>query len=58
MTALDAPSQSALGSSAVEDPNRKPEDVAAAVAGWVARGGAFMNYYMYLPRTIIVTHCS
>ena len=31
-----------------EDPNRKPEDVAAAVAGWVARGGSFMNYCTHL----------
>jgi hypothetical protein len=30
-----------------EDPNRDPADLAAAVARWVARGGAMMNYYMY-----------
>lgn len=31
----------------IENPNRSPEDVAASVARWVARGGSLMNYYMY-----------
>ena len=31
----------------VENPNRTPQDVAMAVARFVARGGSFMNYYMY-----------
>ena len=31
----------------VENPNRAPKDVAMAVARFVARGGSFMNYYMY-----------
>ena len=30
----------------VENPNRRANNVAFAVARWVAHGGAFMNYYM------------
>ena len=44
LRAMGAPQ---TATSIAENPNRAPADVAAAVAGWVARGGSFMNYYMY-----------
>ena len=31
----------------IENPDRTPQDVAYAVARWLARGGSHMNYYMY-----------
>ena len=31
-----------------ENPDRSASDVATAVSRWVARGGAMMNYYMYM----------
>ena len=37
---------------AIETPNRKPEDLATAVARWVARGGAFSEFSQASPITI------